>query len=72
MLRLEDHTHLAFGIRPKINPHPYQVVQRRMGTLIEQNRCQSTKRVYNQSDFDASMWKRPRDQVQRPLPCEPY
>jgi hypothetical protein len=52
--RLRTHN-LALTIRPKVRTHTNQIVQSRVGALVDQQRTQRRQRVYHQTRLNRSM-----------------
>lgn len=51
----EGKTHLSFTIRPEINRHPDQVIDGRVGGLIQQHGDEGAQRIHDQAGLDAAM-----------------
>ena len=63
-------THLPLTKRPKIYPHPDNIIQRGIRPLIQQRGAQRKQRVHNQPRLDATVQARARQRSDRPLPGE--
>lgn len=63
-------TYLSLAIRPEVCTHANDVVQSRVGALVNQERAQSTQRVYYQAGLDGSVESGASEQRQRPFPSK--
>lgn len=65
-------THLALTIRPKIHPAPDNIVQRRVGRLVQQHGAQRRERQPEQPRHHAAVQVRARHPAQRPFVGEAH
>ncbi len=63
-------TYLPFAKRPEIHPQADQVIDPRIGALIQQQRHQAADGIYDQPGLDAPVHGAAGDERQRPFPGE--
>jgi hypothetical protein len=62
--------HLSLAIRPKVNHHANQIVNRRVRCLIQQRRRQCRQRQDCQAELERAVQRRAGDEVEGPLEGE--
>jgi len=60
-------SHLSLAISPEIDAHANEIVERGIGTLIEQHSNQSGERVEDQAGLDGTVQGGAGDEAQRPF-----
>ena len=66
--RVVGSTHLAFGIRPKVDDHSHKVVNAGIGALVDQKGAEGEKRDGGEASLETAVNGRSSQESYRPLP----